>query len=217
MIGFAGGLATCLGRGAVTVEHVLIAQLYQRSFFGGSPSATPAAVLAALVDLGVPVPEAPLPKERTPFRASEQIDVSAEDLECLISALPRLLPAPGIAWNRKGKGGWVRSLAGIELSEIIAFALDAWSRRRLPCVCCGFAALSLDEPLGERLCPVCSWIDDPIQNNNPAYGGGVNGVSLNDAREAFSRHGYARVAGRDSVRPAEPNEIPPSIPTETIS
>ncbi|MTH44680.1 CPCC family cysteine-rich protein [Intestinirhabdus alba] len=32
-------------------------------------------------------------------------------------------------------------------------------------------------------CPVCNWEDAPVQEEDPGYGGGVNVMSLNEARK----------------------------------
>ena len=36
-----------------------------------------------------------------------------------------------------------------------------------------------------ELCPTCDWEDDPVQYDDPGYGGGANVLSLNDARTAW--------------------------------
>jgi hypothetical protein len=36
------------------------------------------------------------------------------------------------------------------------------------------------------LCPVCGWTDDPLESASLDYGGGYNGISVNDAREKFA-------------------------------
>lgn len=210
MLGFATGLAACRGTSEVTAEHVLMAQVYEPGFAGESPTATRAAVLSALADAGVAVPQAPLPEGRTWEERSERVDVSLEELDALVTELPRLVPG-GITWNQKGKRGWVQAVRAVDLNAIIPFALDAWNRRRLPCPCCGYVTLDLDEPLGERVCEVCFWIDDPVQGNNRNYRGGKNGVSLTEARKAFERDGFGRDAGRGKVRSPEPHEVPPTL------
>ncbi len=119
MVGFASGLAAGLGTGEVTVEDVLIAMLYQ-PYFEGDPTSTRHAVFAALVDLGVQVPGPPWPERREPGPRYERVDVSLEDLEALISMLPRLVPG-GIAWNQDGKRGWVQPLNDVDLTAVIPF------------------------------------------------------------------------------------------------
>ena len=153
----------------------------------------------------------PCPEPRRRSLRDGRIDVSLEDLDALITILPRLVPG-GITWNHDGERGWVQPLADVDLTAVIPFALEAWNRRRLPCPCCGNVALSLDEPLGERRCPVCFWMDDAIQSNDPDHAGAPNGISLTDARAAFGRDGYALDAGRGQVRPPQGDEIPPPSP-----
>jgi hypothetical protein len=209
MIGFASGLAAGLGTGEVTVEDVPIAQLYQPSFAGDSVSRR-SDVFKALVELGVAVPTPPWPEPRQPAPHYDRVDVSLADLEGLVSTLPRLVPG-GITWNESGKRGWIQPVRDVDLTAVIPFALDAWSRRRLPCPCCGNVTLNFDEPLGERRCPVCFWIDDAIQSNNPEYSADPNGISLDEARTSFARNGYARDTGRGKVRPPNPDETPPIL------
>lgn len=37
------------------------------------------------------------------------------------------------------------------------------------------------------ICPVCGWENDGIQNSSPDMSGGANHMSLNEAREAYSK------------------------------
>ncbi len=36
-----------------------------------------------------------------------------------------------------------------------------------------------------EICPVCGWEDDPVQEDDPAYSGGANLMSLNEAKTAY--------------------------------
>lgn len=48
------------------------------------------------------------------------------------------------------------------------------------CVCCKeFSILAYTE---YSVCPICGWIDDPVQNKNPDSKQGSNSLSLNEAR-----------------------------------
>lgn len=50
----------------------------------------------------------------------------------------------------------------------------------LPCPCCGSLMLS---GYGEyEICDICGWEDDPVQSSDPAFAGGANKNSLNEAR-----------------------------------
>jgi hypothetical protein len=62
---------------------------------------------------------------------------------------------------------------------------------RKACACCDEKTLPEDSI--SRICPVCGWEDDPIQNDDPDYAGGANHISLNEAQRAFT-----------SGRPLEP-------------
>lgn len=53
------------------------------------------------------------------------------------------------------------------------------------CPCCG--KYEFEEPDGYELCPICWWGDDLVQRRNPDYIGGYNRISLNMAKEAYSR------------------------------
>jgi hypothetical protein len=52
------------------------------------------------------------------------------------------------------------------------------------CACCDEKTLPEDSI--SRICPVCGWEDDPIQNDDPDYAGGANHISLNEAKQAFA-------------------------------
>ncbi|WP_312691468.1 CPCC family cysteine-rich protein [Kosakonia sp.] len=51
------------------------------------------------------------------------------------------------------------------------------------CPCCGHKTIS--EPGCYEVCPVCDWEDDPVQSSDPAFAGGANALSLEDARREF--------------------------------
>ena len=43
-------------------------------------------------------------------------------------------------------------------------------------------------PRAYDICTYCGWEDDPVQLDDPAYAGGANACSLNDARAALIEH-----------------------------
>ena len=49
-----------------------------------------------------------------------------------------------------------------------------------PCPCCGHLTLSAQGIY--EICEVCGWEDDPVQSSDPAYAGGANVSSLQEAR-----------------------------------
>lgn len=53
------------------------------------------------------------------------------------------------------------------------------------CPCCGKHQFTYDD--GYEICPVCGWEDDALQRDDPDFAGGANEMSLNQAREAYSR------------------------------
>ena len=77
---------------------------------------------------------------------------------------------------------------------------------RYPCPCCGYFTLDA-EPVGTfEVCPVCYWEDDDVQAADPAYEGGANGVSLNEAKVNFSKYGAIKKAFVKEVRKPLPEE-----------
>jgi hypothetical protein len=81
-----------------------------------------------------------------------------------------------------------------------------------PCPCCGFLTLSEQPPGTFSICPVCSWEDDNVQYADPAYEGGANGLSLNQARANFRDFGARCGADRSRVRAPRPDETPDNLP-----
>lgn len=80
---------------------------------------------------------------------------------------------------------------------------------RYPCPCCGY--LTLREPPGSYdIRGVCYWEDDGVQREDPAYRGGANRVSLNEARENFARFGVSEERFKRYVRPPSLDELPDS-------
>ncbi len=74
------------------------------------------------------------------------------------------------------------------------------------CPCCGYLTFD-EEPSGSfDICPVCYWEDDDTQNNDPTYGDGANGISLNTAKENYSKFGAIKEKYIRKVRKPLPNE-----------
>lgn len=48
----------------------------------------------------------------------------------------------------------------------------------------------------DERCPVCKWWNDIVENENPEYGGGQNGICLNDYRKQWQER-QARIDGGD--------------------
>ncbi|GGY85669.1 hypothetical protein GCM10011613_33190 [Cellvibrio zantedeschiae] len=53
------------------------------------------------------------------------------------------------------------------------------------CPCCGYK--TLDEPAKGTydICELCGWEDDLVQNEDPDYEGGANGICLREAQHEF--------------------------------
>ncbi len=58
-----------------------------------------------------------------------------------------------------------------------------------PCPCCGYLTLPNKPPGTLDGCPVCSWVDDQIQYENPSSESGCNSVSLETARKNYVSFG----------------------------
>jgi hypothetical protein len=77
-----------------------------------------------------------------------------------------------------------------------------------PCPCCGYLTLPEAPPGTFFICPVCFWEDDNVQFADPAYSGGANEVSLDEARANFRSFGASSESVREHVRRPEPRERP---------
>ena len=80
--------------------------------------------------------------------------------------------------------------------------------KRVACPCCGF--LTLNDPGGFEMCPVCWWEDDGQGDRDAdVVRGGPNGVlSLTEARANFRSIGASDPKFVRSVRPPLPDEMP---------
>lgn len=77
---------------------------------------------------------------------------------------------------------------------------------RHACACCSY--LTLSEPGGFEICPVCYWEDDDVQRRNPALAGGANKECLVEARKTFAAIGASSAELRDAVRKPTAEEMP---------
>jgi hypothetical protein len=78
------------------------------------------------------------------------------------------------------------------------------------CPCCGYLTLDQEAPGTFAMCEVCMWEDDPVQFDDPDFGGGANRPSLNEARENFKRLQASDARFVEQTRPPRATEIPPS-------
>lgn len=77
-----------------------------------------------------------------------------------------------------------------------------------PCPCCGYLTFD-EEPNGTfEICPVCYWEDDNVQNHDPDYEGGANGICLNVAKQNFAKYGAIKEEFAKEVRKPLPKESP---------
>lgn len=79
-----------------------------------------------------------------------------------------------------------------------------------PCPCCGYLTF-YDESYGSfEICPVCFWEDDDVQNDDPRFDGGANGISLIEAKENFTKYGAIKKDFINDVRKPLVEEQPKS-------
>ncbi len=77
-----------------------------------------------------------------------------------------------------------------------------------PCPCCLFHTFEEEPPGTYEICPVCGWEDDEVQFNDPAFSGGANSVSLNDAQSNYKDYGVCEKQLANTVRGPLESEIP---------
>ncbi|GAB2470014.1 membrane protein [Hymenobacter qilianensis] len=76
------------------------------------------------------------------------------------------------------------------------------------CPCCAYYTFQEPATGHYDICPVCYWEDDPIQHADPAYEGGANQVSLNQARINYRDLGVTEPPFKRYVRPPKQEELP---------
>ena len=74
------------------------------------------------------------------------------------------------------------------------------------CPCCNFLTISEDDEVIVDICPVCFWQFDTIGQSLPDRVIGPNKVSLNVARDNYSRFGAAQKELLPFVRPPKDSE-----------
>ena len=75
------------------------------------------------------------------------------------------------------------------------------------CPCCEYLTFD-EEPNGTfEICPVCYWEDDNVQNSEPDYEGGANGICLNEAKRNFAALGAIKKEFVKNTRKPLPSEM----------
>jgi rubredoxin len=83
-------------------------------------------------------------------------------------------------------------------------------KEQYTCPCCGYMVLNEEPPGTYDICSICYWEDDPIQFDDPDYGGGANKLSLRTAQANFAKYGYSDKSCKDHVRkPTESDKKDP--------
>jgi len=88
--------------------------------------------------------------------------------------------------------------------------------QRYHCPCCGFLTFEEEPSYTFEICSVCYWESDNVQNKNPNYAGGANGVSLIEAKENFRKFGAIKQEFIKDVREPLTDEIPISNKGDTV-
>lgn len=136
-----------------------------------------------------------------------------------LAALKRLGPTPlhrrsfhPVAQTVMLFDGSAMEEAAIEAAEEAAEAAQEQvaAAARFACPCCGYLTLDEEPPGTFLMCEVCWWEDDPIQFADPAYEGGANAPSLNQARAHFLSIAVSDPHLKGHERAPRPEEIPPA-------
>src|SRR6056297_3401333 len=80
------------------------------------------------------------------------------------------------------------------------------------CPCCGYRTLPKGHPGSYEVCPVCHWLDDPVQFGDDQYVSDTNHVSLSEARENFVEHGACMPEAADQTATPGDAERDPNWP-----
>lgn len=78
------------------------------------------------------------------------------------------------------------------------------------CPCCGYQTLPEGEPGSYEVCPVCDWLDDPIQFGDEEFVSDTNHVALQEGRENVRKYGACEPDAAEETedpggRPRDPN------------
>lgn len=78
------------------------------------------------------------------------------------------------------------------------------------CPCCGYRTLPEGRPGSYEVCPVCDWLDDPLQFGDEEFVSDTNHVSLVEGRANVREFGACECDAVDSTedpgdRPRDPN------------
>ena len=74
------------------------------------------------------------------------------------------------------------------------------------CPCCGYQTLPPAQPGSYDRCPVCDWLDDPIQFGDPEFVSDTNHVTLSEARRNVREYGACVEGAAPNTRNPAPDE-----------
>ena len=133
LIGRAEGLAIGLGAPAVTLEHVLIAYVWNPGWIERDFGVEREAVLEHLSASGVQVPAAPLPPRLPPH--GRRVFVPYDHFDAIIEKLQERLPANsgfGLNWDPPSSRAWVSAYAHVDLAEHVNAVLADLGLEAIP-------------------------------------------------------------------------------------
>lgn len=118
LIGRTEGLAIGMGAPGVTLEHVLIAYVWNLGWMEMNFGVERAAVIEHLSALGVQVPATPLPSRLPP--QGRRVFVPYDHFDAIIEKLQDRLPANsgfGLNWDPPSSRAWVSAYADVDLAQ----------------------------------------------------------------------------------------------------
>lgn len=128
MYGRAEGLAASLGDGTIAPEHVLLALIWDpmssSSHLLWRLGVSRQRIIERLRDLGVQVPEAPLPPQRE-IQWGERVWFDRADVPRVLEHLLRHIP-PGTewGWNYEGDRAWAHAETRVDLEALVKAVLE---------------------------------------------------------------------------------------------
>ncbi len=94
---------------------------------------------------------------------------------------------------------------------VIAFSdvdVNLQNINNYPCPCCENITFEKNTMGNHLTCPVCLWIDDPIQSNDPDNSNGTNKISVYKAKKNYVKYGAKDKESQSRATEPLPDEIP---------
>jgi hypothetical protein len=127
--GRAQGFAAALGDGGITPEHVLLGLVWdpgsRSSYLVWRLGTSRERIIERLSDLGIPTPDAPLPRQRE-VEWGERVWFDRADVRKVVDHLRTHVP-PGTRWgfNYEGHRAWAIAESSVDLDVLVSAAQAA--------------------------------------------------------------------------------------------